>query len=216
VKPETVNLHNTYNKALQQRNKSLRKKLPIEQLNNWTEQVLESGLLLSKEQYDFFQVFKEVSLEYISKAVISNNISFLQDINLHFISGWDTSKTMRKSFQDSLPKDMALGYTTQGPHRQDFVFSVEKKKAAANLSRGQIKLLIILMFLSSYDVINEFSPRESLLLIDDIGSELDEDNLQILFNIISSDKNQVILTAINGNFLDKINGNLEQFKRINL
>jgi recombinational DNA repair ATPase RecF len=72
------------------------------------------------------------------------------------------------------------------------------------------------MFLSSYDVINEFSPRESLLLIDDIGSELDEDNLQILFNIISSDKNQVILTAINGNFLDKINGNLEQFKRINL
>ena len=72
------------------------------------------------------------------------------------------------------------------------------------------------MFLSSYDVINEFSSRESLLLIDDIGSELDEDNLQILFNIISSDKNQVILTAINGNFLDKINGNLEQFKRINL
>jgi DNA replication and repair protein RecF len=216
VKPETVNLHNTYNKALQQRNKSLRKKLPIEQLNNWTEQVLESGLLLSKEQYDFFQVFKEVSLEYISKAVISNNISFLQDINLHFISGWDTSKTIRKSFQDSLPKDMALGYTTQGPHRQDFVFSVEKKKAASNLSRGQLKLLIILMFLSSYDVINEFSSRESLLLIDDIGSELDEDNLQILFNIISSDKNQVILTAINGNFLDKINGNLEQFKRINL
>ena len=179
VKPETVNLHNTYNKALQQRNKSLRKKLPIDQLNNWTEQVLESGLLLSKAQYDFFQVFKEVSLECISKAVISNSISFLQDINLHFISGWDTSKTMRKSFQDSLPKDMALGYTTQGPHRQDFVFSVEKKKAAANLSRGQIKLLIILMFLSSYDVINEFSPRESLLLIDDIGSELDEDNLQI-------------------------------------
>ena len=72
------------------------------------------------------------------------------------------------------------------------------------------------MFLSSYNVINKFFSRESLLLIDDIGSELDEDNLRILFNIISSDKNQVILTAINGNFLDKINENLEQFKRINL
>ena len=216
VKPETSTLNNTYNKALQQRNRSLRKKLPIEQLNNWTEQVLELGMKLSKEQYDFFKVLKEVSIDYILNETEENNIEFLKNVNLHFISGWDTSKTMRKCFQDSLPKDVALGYTTQGPHRQDFVFSVDKKKAAANLSRGQVKLLIILVFLSSYDVINRFSKRESLLLIDDIGSEVDEDNLKILFNIISKDKNQVILTAIDGSFLDQMNENLKQFKRINL
>ncbi len=216
VKPETSTLNNTYNKALQQRNRSLRKKLPIEQLNNWTEQVLELGMKLSKEQYDFFKVLKEVSIDYILNETEENNIEFLKNVNLHFISGWDTSKTMRKCFQDSLPKDMALGYTTQGPHRQDFVFSVDKKKAAANLSRGQVKLLIILVFLSSYYVINRFSKRESLLLIDDIGSEVDEDNLKILFNIISKDKNQVILTAIDGSFLDQMNENLKQFKRINL
>ena len=216
VKPETSTLNNTYNKALQQRNRSLRKKLPIEQLNNWTEQVLELGMKLSKEHYDFFKVLKEVSIDYILNETEENNIKFLRGVNLHFISGWDTSKTMRKCFQDSLPKDMALGYTTQGPHRQDFVFSVDKKKAAANLSRGQVKLLIILIFLSSYDVINRFSQRESLLLIDDIGSEMDEDNLKTLFNIISKDKNQVILTAIDGSFLDQMNENLKQFKRINL
>ena len=135
VKPETSTLNNTYNKALQQRNRSLRKKLPIEQLNNWTEQVLELGMKLSKEQYDFFKVLKEVSIDYILNETEENNIEFLRGVNLHFISGWDTSKTMRKCFQDSLPKDMALGYTTQGPHRQDFVFSVDKNKAAANLSR---------------------------------------------------------------------------------
>jgi DNA replication and repair protein RecF len=216
VKPEINTLNNTYNKALQQRNRSLRKKLPIDQLNNWTEQVLELGMKLSKEQYDFFKVLKDVSLDYILNETEENNIEFLKNVNLHFISGWDTSKTMRKCFQDSLPKDMALGYTTQGPHRQDFVFSVDKKKAAANLSRGQVKLLIILMFLSSYDVINRFSQRESLLLIDDIGSEMDEDNLKTLFNIISKDKNQVILTAIDGSFLDQMNEDLKQFKRINL
>ena len=216
VKPETSTLNNTYNKALQQRNRSLRKKLPIEQLNNWTEQVLELGMKLSKEQYDFFKVLKEVSIDYILNETEENNIEFLKNVNLHFISGWDTSKTMRKCFQDSLPKDMALGYTTQGPHRQDFVFSVDKKKAAANLSRGQVKLLIILIFLSSYDVINSFSTKRILLLIDDIGSEMDEDNLKTLFNIISKDKNQVILTAIDGSFLDQMNENLKQFKRINL
>ena len=216
VKPEISVLNNSYNKALQQRNKSLRKKLPIDQLNNWTEQVLDLGMQLSKEQYDFFKVFKEVSMDFILNKTEENKVEFLRDVNLHFISGWDTSKTMRKCFQDSLPKDMVLGYTTQGPHRQDFVFSVDKKKAAANLSRGQVKLLIILIFLFSYDVINKFSQRESLLLIDDIGSEMDDDNLKNLFNIISNDKNQVILTAIEGSFLEQMNENLKQFKRINL
>ena len=76
--------------------------------------------------------------------------------------------------------------------------------------------MIILIFLSSYDVINKFSQRESFLLIDDIGSEMDEDNLRTLFNIISKDKNQVILTAIDGSFLDQMNEDLKQFKRINL
>ena len=76
--------------------------------------------------------------------------------------------------------------------------------------------MIILLFLSSYDVINRFSQRESFLLIDDIGSEMDEDNLKTLFNIISKDKNQVILTAIDGSFLDQMNEDLKQFKRINL
>ena len=76
--------------------------------------------------------------------------------------------------------------------------------------------MIILIFLSSYDVINKFSQRESFLLIDDIGAEMDEDNLKTLFNIISKDKNQVILTAIDGSFLDQMNEDLKQFKRINL
>jgi hypothetical protein len=45
---------------------------------------------------------------------------------------------------------------------------------------------------------------------------MDEDNLKTLFNIISKDKTQVILTAIEGSFLDQMNENLKQFKRINL
>jgi hypothetical protein len=45
---------------------------------------------------------------------------------------------------------------------------------------------------------------------------MDEGNLKTLFNIISKDKNQVILTAIDGSFLDKMSEDLKQFKRINL
>ena len=216
VKPEVSKLHNKYNKALSQRNRALRKKLPIDELATWTDQLIDLGMLLSKEQYNFFQDFKKYSLVYISKVVASEGLTFLHNTNMHFISGWDTKKTMVKAYQDSLPKDMVLGYTTQGPHRQDFVFSVDKKSASNNLSRGQSKILIILLFLSSYEVLRNLSEGECLLLIDDITSELDEKNINIILKLLAEAKNQVVITAIAGSYIDKISHKLKEFKRINI
>ena len=163
-----------------------------------------------------FQDFKKYSLVYISKVVASEGLTFLHNTNMHFISGWDTKKTMVKAYQDSLPKDMVLGYTTQGPHRQDFVFSVDKKSASNNLSRGQSKILIILLFLSSYEVLRNLSEGECLLLIDDITSELDEKNINIILKLLAEAKNQVVITAIAGSYIDKISHKLKEFKRINI
>ena len=46
--------------------------------------------------------------------------------------------------------------------------------------------------------------------------EYKDEEMKSVSNIISKDKNQVILTAIDGSFLDQMNENLKQFKRINL
>jgi recombinational DNA repair ATPase RecF len=47
------------------------------------------------------------------------------------------------------------------------------------MSRGQLKLLILLIFLSVQDFLKQKNLMRSLLMIDDLGSELDFNNLVI-------------------------------------
>ena len=57
---------------------------------------------------------------------------------------------------------------------------------------------------------------DTVLLIDDLGSELDLENLEFALSEISKAPNQVILTGIKGEELEKIVSNFSNFKRINL
>ena len=83
---------------------------------------------------------------------------------------------MLASLQESLEKDYAIGYTRLGPHKMDCEFYIKGKKASAILSRGQSKLLIILVFLINHNLINSYIDSEAVLLVDDLGSELDLEN----------------------------------------
>jgi len=90
------------------------------------------------------------------------------------------------------------------------------KIASSVLSRGQLKVLILLIFLVNHKLINSFFESDTVLLIDDLGSELDLDNLELVLSEISNTPNQVILTGIKGEDLEKIVSNFSKFKRINL
>ena len=77
-------------------------------------------------------------------------------------------------------------------------------------------MLILLIFLSTNDVINSFSPSESVLMVDDVTSELDEGNIDVILSVISRANSQVLITAIKGSYLDGTSKNLTEFKKINL
>ena len=109
-----------------------------------------------------------------------------------------------------------MGYTSLGPHRMDCEYYKKEKKASAILSRGQSKLLILLVFLINHNLINSYIDSESILLVDDLGSELDLENLEFVLEQISNAPNQVILTGIQGDDLEKIVLKFTNFKRINL
>jgi DNA replication and repair protein RecF len=120
------------------------------------------------------------------------------------------------SLQESTEKDLAIGHTTQGPHRMDCLYCFKGKKASSVLSRGQLKVLILLIFLINQKLINSFVESEIILLIDDLGSELDLENLDAVLSEISKASNQVILTGVQGESLEKIVSKFSNFKRINL
>ena len=98
----------------------------------------------------------------------------------------------------------------------DITFQVNNKKAASNLSRGQLKILILLIFLTNIKLIKQITQRETLLMIDDLGSELDVKNLRSLIEQIILSENQIVLTGIEGEEMHQSIKKLTNFTQINL
>ena len=216
VKPTTKKLYSDYQRALKQRNKCLKKNLNKSELSIWSKELAELGLALSLEQYSFFKSFKKYNIQSIEEIVKSGKFSFLDNLNVTFSKGWERSKKLQESFRDSLDKDRAIGYTSKGPHRMDITFQVNNKKASSNLSRGQLKILILLIFLTNIKLIKQITQRETLLMIDDLGSELDVKNLRSLIEQIILSENQIVLTGIEGEEMHQSIKKLTNFTQINL
>jgi len=216
VKPDSYKTYLTYNKALKQRNKCLKQKKNTTEITSWTENLAKIGVQLSKQQYEFFNSFREQVLAGLNLLADNEKCKFLKETDFKFLKGWGRSESLFASLQDSLEKDYAIGYTSLGPHRMDCEYQIKGKKASAILSRGQSKILILLVFLINHSLINSYIDSETVLLVDDLGSELDLENLEFVLEQISNAPNQVILTGIQGEDLEKIVSKFSNFKRINL
>ena len=216
VKPEIKKLHTSYQKALKQRNRSLKKRLSSSELSLWNKKISQLGLELSLEQYNFFKIFKEHTLKSMEKNVSYGSFKYLDNLSLTFSKGWERSKKLEESLFESLERDTALGFTSKGPHRMDYTFTVDNKKASSNLSRGQLKILILLVFLSCMQLLKDLIDTEILLIIDDLGSELDLNNLTSIVMKILEAENQIILTGIEGEEMHKSLKKMTNFTQINI
>ena len=74
----------------------------------------------------------------------------------------------------------------------------------------------MLVFLSSKSLLEDLVDTEILLMIDDLGSELDLNNLTSIVMKILESENQVILTGIEGEEMHKSLKKMTNFTQINI
>ena len=77
--------------------------------------------------------------------------------------------------------------------------------AVEALSRGQQKVLSIALNLAQVASLQEVEGKEALVLIDDLASELDEKNIEIVLGSLMALNTQVICTSLSeSQVLDKL------------
>ena len=202
-----------YKKALNQRNISLKRKISEKELKAWNEVLVETGSILAEKQKSFFEnVFKK-SMEEKRKNGVAKE-AFLNHIKVAFNRGWPEGLSFSKALMESGEKDRALGYTSVGPHRLDFKYFINNKLAKSFLSRGQQKLLIILSFFRFNDILMAKNTAGVVYLIDDVTSELDQDNLAIVLEQAVDLRAQLLITAIKGKSLSNMTPFLDKFRQL--
>lgn len=89
--------------------------------------------------------------------------------------------------------DSYRGYTSHGPHRDDFLIHIDSQLASTAASRGEMRTIMLAYKLLEVQLQQELSQRAPLILLDDVFSELDRDREQQLICTLSD--YQTIITA---------------------
>ena len=197
-----------YEKILKQRN-ALLKQI---QKNEAKETDLEVWDLPLEKNAQIIWQKRESLLEKIEKEIQKNyfNISQQQKrITLKFCKKIDSN-----NFLDDLKKrwkkDVLLGTTTVGPHRDDFMISLNSHNANSYASQGEVRSLVLSLKLAEITVLEKKIQDNVTLLLDDVFSELDENRQQSLLALISSRQTFITTTSAH-NF--KIKGSFFQIQQ---
>jgi DNA replication and repair protein RecF len=120
----------------------------------------------------------------IADSVVSRCREILDDwetgftIEGHFRPGWRQGSDLESALLERLDDDLQRGFTGLGPQRADIEFIQGGGLAEKRLSRGQQKILVAALNLAILDIVSgeRGETWRPIMLIDDLGSELDVQN----------------------------------------
>jgi len=84
-----------------------------------------------------------------------------------------SAEELAEEIAAALDHDLARGYTTFGPHRDELVFRRAGRDLRAYGSQGEQRVALLALLLAERDTLAEQRDRPPLLLLDDVMSELD-------------------------------------------
>ncbi|HEY8431071.1 MAG TPA: DNA replication/repair protein RecF [Sandaracinaceae bacterium] len=106
-----------------------------------------------------------------------------------------SADAIRRALAASLEKDLARGFTVEGPHGDDLVLSVRARVARHAASQGQHRMMVLALKIAELDVLTKRTGRVPILLLDDVSSELDATRNRRLFALLDRLGGQVFLTT---------------------
>lgn len=180
-----------YKKALKQRNALLRSK-SISALDAFEEVLSDSACHLVKRRLEIVERLQPI-LNEIYKEIAGNE----QEAAIQYQGlNEPTAEHYRKSFHKMRPRELELGTTLVGPHKDDLLIHLNNKEARHFGSEGEVRSLVSALKLAEWRSIEQESGRQPLLLVDDLGISLDARRLEAFANIIKP-FSQVIITSAN-------------------
>ena len=192
-----------YNTALAQRNSLLKMEdqTPDPALMQiWEEQMAEEGEQIFLRRRSFVEELIPVFQEYYQQ--ISQH---RENVGLNYVSHCQRGPLLEVIQRDRI-KDLAVGYSLHGVHRDDLEFTLDGHLMRREGSQGQNKTYVIALKLAQFDFLKRTASQTTpLLLLDDIFDKLDASRVEQIVKLVSGDSfGQIFITDTNRDHLDQI------------
>ena len=184
-----------YNALLKQRNALLKQLADVPAPDFSLLEVLELQMApLAEYIYQCRSAFVSAFVPYFQQiyAEISGGA---EEVNLTYVSQLQ-DRTLSEAYVATRPRDLILGWTSQGIHKDELLMTLGDYPIRAVGSQGQQKTYVLSMKLAQalYLSRTEGAPRP-ILLLDDIFDRLDSERVERIVRLVKSDRfGQIFIT----------------------
>ena len=185
-----------YNKILDQRNTLLKNRdvdLVLDTLPVWDEQLCKYAAIIVKKRAEFVEKLAPYAKEYHAFLTDGGEELVIKPDRVYEGEESEISKKLLTRLENNYEKDLRLGFTTVGPHRDDLEVTIGGVDAKAYASQGQTRTAALALKLSEVQIFKALSGESPILVLDDVMSELDLPRRKKLLKCIS--ELQTVLTC---------------------
>ena len=204
-----------YNKIIKQRNSYLKSlylngNLPKDYLKILTNNLIDVGIDIYNIRKQYIDVINSSINKYYS--LITKEKS---NLKIDYKSEFKESKSkLITKFNQNLSKELILNKTLFGIHHDDFIFYLNDKNIKDFGSEGQQKNAIIAYKLALIDYLKSININP-IFILDDMFSELDNNKINNILELIINDLQVFITTTEIDNISVDITNNAKKIKIIN-
>ena len=188
---------NRYEKSLKQRNDLLKKYTEddIEEVRSiifsWNLLLSRYGVEIRKKRERFIsEINNRLTKTYRSIADNDDEIEILYNIQGDEVS----ENEYFRRLENELKRDLVVGHTGFGVHRDNYNFIFNGSDADGSASRGEVRSIVLALKFIEAELIFEKTTKRPIVLLDDVFSELDEKRQKSLTSNFKD--NQVIITSV--------------------
>lgn len=187
--PEYRYAHVQYEKALRQRNRLLsdiqegKKAYTAEEFDYWNTLLLEHSHVITTYRTQYVQY-----LNATEKKIFDLRVTY------------DMSLFTTERIQHYHSAELGAGITLIGPQRDDFLILFQNNRMVKEFaSRGEQRLAVLQLKLLEIDYLTKHASSQPILLLDDIYSELDTHNIELVTRFLPHQ--QTIITTTHTDYI---------------
>lgn len=200
-----------YKKIIEQRNKLLKdtdKDLILDTLPIWDAQLAEYSADVVMARNDFIDKLSPKANEY-HKFITDGKEELVVTPTAKY-SG-DRSEVVAAIKQDlaaSVERDMAMGFTSTGPHRDDLKITLNGIDVRTFGSQGQQRTSALSLKIAELNIMKEHFGEYPVLILDDAMSELDKNRQKRILQLIDGVQTLITCTDIDKEVFSSIDYNV--------
>ncbi len=165
-----------YQRILEQRNNLLKERDagPVfETLPVWDEQLALYAARIAVARREYLKELSALAADIHGELTDgAETLALAPDRNYSGDEG-EVAERLKEELAANYERDLRLGYTSVGPHRDDVKISIDGADARGFCSQGQARTAALSMKLAEVAVFTRLAGEPPVLILDDVMSELD-------------------------------------------